>query len=97
MNADNVVELDALFDRLDKDGGGSLDLPEVKAAMKVMQQQSVEVERAMELATQREEHWRARAAKITDCAVTMEELAAAEEKLLEVQSAAPKGPCVEHK
>ena len=51
--ADNVSELDALFDRLDKDKGGSLDLGEVKAAMKIMQTESAHAEKAVEKAKQR--------------------------------------------
>ena len=81
--ADNVSELDALFDRLDKDKGGSLDLGEVKAAMKIMQTESAHAEKAVEKAKQQASHWRVRAAQMSDAAETTRELAAAELTLLE--------------
>ena len=70
LNADNVVELDALFDRLDKDGGGSLDLAEVKTAMKVMVNEAASVDKATKVSLEQEAHWRKRTALMEDCAVS---------------------------
>lgn len=80
-----MEELDSLFARLDKDGGGSLDLNELKLAMKVMSSEAANVERAMEVATAQAEHFRARAALMGDSALTCEELQQAELRLLETR------------
>ena len=85
LEASNLEELDGLFDKLDKDGGGSLDLSEVKVAMKTLVANATVVDKAMAVAAEQAEHFRARAAQMQDVAKTTEELDAAALKLLEAR------------
>jgi len=61
VDASNVEELDGLFHSLDADGGGTLDLEEVKAAMKKCQGEAKRVAAEMERATAKAAHLRERA------------------------------------
>jgi len=51
MVADNQ-ELDAIFESIDKDGGGTLDIPEVKQALKRFADESEQQKAAVKLARQ---------------------------------------------
>lgn len=80
-----VTEIDALFEELDRDGGGSLDINELKVALVKLQQAALSNQSSAADVRQRVNRLRSRAAQATQVAQKMVDAQAAKRDLTQLE------------
>jgi Ca2+-binding EF-hand superfamily protein len=78
-------EIDGLFKSFDQDQGGSLDLEELRAALKRLRKEAATASSREAEAEAMAEHWRMRAKEVTQAMVATDALEAAHQRLLQIR------------